>query len=93
MNQTAPIHEPTIRTIPLDRLSVAPENVRRTPPDASAEAELKASIAALGLLGNLVVRSEGPEGGYAVIAGGRRLAALKTLAADGVLDAPIPCPA
>ena len=93
MNHTAPTHEPTIRPIALDRLSTAPENVRKTPPDAAAEAELKASIAALGLLGNLVVRSEGPDGDYAVVAGGRRLAALKALAADGVIDAahPVPC--
>ena len=93
MNHTAPIHEPGIRTIPLDRLSIAPENVRKTPPDAVAEAELKASIANHGLLENLVVRSDGPDGGYAVIAGGRRLAALKALAADGVLDAahPVAC--
>ena len=93
MNHIAPLHEPAIRPIALDRLSVAPENVRKTPPDAAAEAELKASIAAHGLLENLIVRSEGPGGGYAVVAGGRRLAALKTLAADGVLDAahPVPC--
>ena len=93
MNHTAPIHEPAIRSIPLDRLYVALENVRKTPPDANAEAELKASIANHGLLGNLVVRSEGPDGGYAVVAGGRRLVALKALAADGVLDAahPVPC--
>ncbi len=93
MNHTAPTHEPAIRQVPLDQLSIAPENVRKTPPDAAAEAELKASIAAHGLLGNLVVRSEGPNGGYAVVAGGRRLAALKALAADGVIDAahPVPC--
>ena len=93
MNHTATVHGPAIRPIALDRLSVAPENVRRTPADASAEAELKASIAAHGLLKNLVVRSDGPGGGYAVVAGGRRLAALKALAADGVLDAahPVPC--
>ena len=93
MNDTAPVHEPVIRPIALDRLSVAAENVRKTPPDAAAEAELKASIAAYGLLGNLVVRSDGPGNGYAVVAGGRRLAALKALAADGVLDAthPVPC--
>ncbi len=93
MNHTAPIHEPTIRTISLDRLYVAPENVRKTPPDAVAEAELKASIANHGLLENLVVRSEASEGAYAVVAGGRRLAALKALAADGVLDAahPVAC--
>ena len=93
MNHTALIHDSAIRTVPLDRLSVAPENVRRTPPDATAEAELKASIANHGLLENLVVRSEGPDGGYAVVAGGRRLAALKALAADGVLDVahPVSC--
>ena len=93
MNHTAPIHDSAIHPIALDRLSVAPENVRKTPSDAAAEAELKASIASHGLLGNLVVRSEGPDGGYAVVAGGRRLAALKALAADGVLDAahPVPC--
>ena len=93
MNHTAPIHEPSIRPVALDRLVIAPENVRKTPPDAAAEAELKASITAHGLIENLVVRSEGPDGGYAVVAGGRRLAALKALAADGVLDAahPVPC--
>ncbi|MDE2976219.1 MAG: ParB N-terminal domain-containing protein, partial [Acidobacteriota bacterium] len=93
MNHTAPSHEPAIRPIALDRLSVAPENVRKAPPDAAAEAELKASIAAHGLLENLVVRGESSNGHYAVVAGGRRLAALKALAADGVLDAahPVPC--
>ena len=93
MNDTAPTHEPAIRPIALDRLVIAPENVRKTPPDAAAEAELKASIAGHGLIENLVVRSDGPDGGYAVVAGGRRLAALKALAADGVLDAahPVPC--
>ncbi|MDE0355029.1 MAG: ParB N-terminal domain-containing protein, partial [Deltaproteobacteria bacterium] len=93
MNHTAPIHEPAIRPIALDRLSVAAENVRKTPPNAAADAELKASIAAHGLLGNLVVRSDDPGNGYAVVAGGRRLTALKALAADGVLDAahPVPC--
>ena len=60
MNHTTPIREPEIRPIALDRLSVAPENVRKTPADASAEAELKASIAAHGLLKNLIVRSDGP---------------------------------
>ncbi len=93
MNDIAPVHEPAIRPIALDRLFIAPENVRKTPPDAAAEAELKASIAGHGLIENLVVRSEGPDGGHAVVAGGRRLTALKALAADGVLDAshPVPC--
>ena len=93
MNQIAPIHESAIRSIALDRLFIAPENVRKTPPDATAEAEMKASVMTHGLLENLVVRSDGPDGDYAVVAGGRRLAALKALAADGALDAshPVPC--
>lgn len=48
MNFIAPRAEPLIRDILLSRLSLAPENVRRTPPDPRADAELNASIAALG---------------------------------------------
>ncbi len=97
MNFIAPRAEPLIREIPLSRLTLAPENVRRTPPDAQADAELKASIAAIDLLENLVVRIEEPsEDGaerYAVVAGGRRLKAMRELAADGVIDADhtVPC--
>ena len=81
----------------MSRLALAPENVRKTPPDSRADAELKASIAALGLLENLVVRTATPgEDGaecYAVVAGGRRLKALQALVEDNVLDAdhPVPC--
>ena len=97
--------EPLIRAIPLSRLELAPENVRKTPADPAALEELKASIAALGLLENLIVRVEdtghdpgsGPGQAHvdrcAVIAGGRRLAAMKALASEGALDAdhPVPC--
>jgi len=55
MNHSAPVHETAIRPIALDGLVIAPENVRKTPPDAAAEVELKASIAAHGLLKNLTV--------------------------------------
>ena len=97
MNYIAPRAEPLIREIPLSRLALAPENVRKTPPDPRADAELKASIAALGLLENLVVRADEPgEDGtdrYAVVAGGRRLKAMQALVEDGVFDAdhPVPC--
>ncbi len=97
MNFIAPRAEPLIREIPLSRLALAPENVRKTPPDAQADASLKASIAALGLLENLVVRPDEPdEDGaehYAVVAGGRRLKAMQELVEDGVFDAdhPVPC--
>ena len=97
MNYIAPTAEPLIREIPLSRLSLAPENVRKTPPDAQADAALKASIAALGLLENLIVRPDEPdEDGaerFAVIAGGCRLKAMQALVEDKVLDAkhPVPC--
>lgn len=97
MKQSEKTPKTRMRTIPLCLLSLAPENVRKTPPAASAQAELKASIAAHGLIGNLVARADGKdeEGRqrYAVVAGGRRLAALKTLAEDGAIgaDHPVPC--
>ena len=97
MNYIAPRAEPLIREIPLSRLALAPENVRKTPPDPEADASLKASIAALGLLENLVVRADDPaEDGaerYAVVAGGRRLKAMQALVEDKVFDAdhPVPC--
>ena len=88
--------DPVIRPIPLSQLELSPENVRKTPASDSALAELTASIAAHGLIGNLVVQdgTPGPNGGrYPVIAGGRRLAALNALARDGKLqpDYLVPC--
>ena len=93
------MHDPErdIRDIPLSQLELSPCNVRKTPADASAFTELKASIAAHGLLENLIARSMGPGadgiGRYAVIAGGRRLAAMQALAAEGALEEghPVPC--
>ena len=91
MNHTAPPPEPAIRDIPLCRLALAPENVRKTPADEFAQEQLQASIKAHGLLENLVARTDGTDadGGerFAVVAGGRRLAALKALAEDGTLHA------
>ena len=93
------MHDPErdISDIPLSQLELSPDNARKTPADASAFTELKASIAAHGLLENLIARSmePGPDGPrrYAVIAGGRRLAAMQALAAEGALeeDHPVPC--
>ena len=93
------MHDPEsdIRDIPLSQLELSPDNVRKTPADASAFTELKASIAAHGLLENLIACSMGPGADgiarYAVIAGGRRLAAMQALAAEGALDEdhPVPC--
>ena len=51
------MHDPEsdIRDIPLSQLELSPGNVRKTPADASAFTELKASIAAHGLLENFTV--------------------------------------
>ncbi len=51
-----PPHEPLIREIPLSRMALAPENVRKTPADPVAEAEMKASIATHGLLEGSVAK-------------------------------------
>ena len=97
MNHIASPPEPLIREIPLCRLALAPENVRKTPPDDFAEEQLRASIKAHGLLENLVARADGTDTDgiecFAVVAGGRRLAALKALADDGTFhaDHPVPC--
>ena len=99
------MHAPVIRPIALQRLERSPANVRRTEAGKTAFAELKASIAAHGLLENLVVRPIGPNEGpgtgpghapgerFAVIAGARRLAALNDLAREGSIaaDFPVPC--
>jgi ParB family chromosome partitioning protein len=75
----------------LNKLAPSPRNVRKHS-DAAADAELKASIAAVGLLQNLVVRAA-PKGRYTVEAGERRRQALTALADDKVLprDHPVAC--
>lgn len=80
-----------IQHIPLSKLIPSPANVRRTGAANGVE-ELMASIAAHGLLQNLAVRATSKQR-FEVVAGGRRLAALKRLAKDKRLtkDAPIPC--
>lgn len=67
--------------IPLDKLTVDARNVRRTERRVDIDA-LAASIAAHGLLQSLTVVARA-EGRYGVVAGARRLAALKQLAKSG----------
>ena len=74
-----------IKTIPLDKLVASPRNVRRAS-DPQADLQLKADIAARGLLQNLVVTAvRKPRGRFAVEAGARRLRALQSLAEEGTL--------
>lgn len=79
-----------IQEIPLSKLIPSKANVRRTG-RASGIAELAASIQAHGLLQNLTVRKQGRQ--FEVVAGGRRLAALKALAKKKAIgkDARISC--
>lgn len=84
-----------LQSIPLDQLVLSPMNVRKT--GTEDVGDLVASIAAQGILQNLNVtqgREFAPgEHYYEVIAGGRRLRALKELAARGNIghDFPVPC--
>lgn len=77
-----------IKSIPLNKLVASPRNVRKRS-DPVADAELKASVAAHGLLQNLVVR-EGKKGQYEVEAGERRRKALLALAEDKQLARTFP---
>ena len=72
-----------IKSIPLNKLVQSPRNVRRHS-DSAADAELKASIAACGLLQNLIVRPAA-KGKFEVEAGERRRCAMLALADDKIL--------
>ena len=83
-----------VQLIALHKLSLSEENVRKTDPGLQAAAELKANIAALGVLSNLVVQAiDTTSDLYVVIAGGRRYKALVDLAGEGQVppDMPVPC--
>ncbi len=89
--------DPFVRMIPLSKLVPSLANVRKTGRDLGIEA-LAASIAAHGLLQNLTVRpvldAAGNETGkFEVVAGARRLAALKLLAKRKAVakNFPVPC--
>lgn len=89
--------DPFVRLIPLSKLVPSSANVRKTARETGIE-ELAASIAAHGLLQNLTVRpvldGAGNETGkFEVVAGGRRLAALKLLVQRKTIAKtfPVPC--
>jgi ParB family chromosome partitioning protein len=79
--------ENTITRIPVKNLVISPLNVRKK--QGTGIEELAALIASQGLIHNLVVTSQlkngKKTGKYEVVAGGRRLAALNLLIADGRL--------
>ena len=71
--------------VPLSKLSLAKENVRRDRDDAGID-EVIATIKARGLLQNLGVIAARKKGCYEVVYGGRRLRALQLMATRGELD-------
>ncbi len=71
------------RLIAVSKLEKSPLNARRSTPKIGMD-ELKASLLAHGLMQNLVV-TDGRDGVFHVIAGGRRLEALRSLLAEGKL--------
>src|SRR3546814_5782711 len=73
---------PMIKSIPLNKLVQSPRNVRRHS-DPAADAELKASIAAHGLLQNHIVRPSA-KGKFEVEAGERRRRAMIALADEKI---------
>ncbi len=77
--------------IAVSRLEKSPLNARRTAVKVGMD-ELKASLLAHGLMQNLVVTDAG-DGVFRVIAGGRRLEALRALQVEGKLaeDLAVPC--
>ena len=87
----------TLQYLPLDRLVPKAEHARKTPVEGAGFEQLKASIAAHGLLENLLVLpiAAGDNGNdrYEVVAGARRLAALKALAYEDAIeqDHPVAC--
>lgn len=74
----------------ISQLEASPDNVRQSSTPTGLK-ELKASIAAHGLMQNLVVIEKGGKG--IVVAGARRLTVLKELQKEGVIkkDYAVPC--
>jgi ParB family chromosome partitioning protein len=80
-------------TVPLSRLTAGRRNPRKVRPEREAHRRLVASIRAYGLLEPLIVKPDsGGEGdGYRVIAGKRRLAALRDVYRGAETAPEIPC--
>jgi len=80
-----------VTMIKLDHLFLSEHNVRVAPASKQDNKTLKASIKANGIKQNLVVVPEGSK--YGVVAGGRRLAQLHELLADGDIKSSflVPC--
>src|SRR5690606_35745350 len=81
--QAVVIPEHSSIAVPLSQLCVSRRNVRKIRSSGPSIDALAASIARVGLLQNLTVVQARDGKHYDVVAGGRRLAALKQLAKSG----------
>lgn len=77
-------NQESLNHIPLNKLKVAPENVRKTNIEDRLD-ELKASIQSYGLLQPLLIREAEKSGHYLVVDGQRRFLAMKALVKDKTL--------
>jgi len=79
--------------VPLDRLVLAPHQVRKTAPSKEGIAEMAAMLQAQGQLAALHVSAEADSERYQVVAGGRRLRGFQLLAKEGRIaqDFPVEC--
>lgn len=77
--------------VPLNKLTISEKNVRKT--NAADIDDLLASIPVHGLIQNLNVQQTEKAGHFAVVAGGRRMRALKRLAKEKIIakDYPVKC--
>ena len=79
-------------SVSLSKLIPSRRNPRHVKPERDAHRRMVASIRAHGLLAPLVIRAdEGNGGGFKVIAGNRRLAALRDLYRDTARPPRVPC--
>ena len=76
--------------VPLSKLVPSKRNPRRVKPERDAHRRMVASIRAHGLLAPLVVRAD-DDGHFKVIAGNRRLAALREVYRDAAKPPKVPC--
>ena len=81
-----------ISYIPLNKLAISGDNVRKTAAAAEGIAELAASIKAHGLQQNLVVKKNGGKK-FGIVDGGRRFQALNLLSESGTISGnyPVAC--
>jgi ParB family chromosome partitioning protein len=79
-------------SVSLSKLIPSKRNPRRVKPEREAHRRMVASIRAYGLLAPLVVRADdGNGGGFKVIAGNRRLAALREVYKEAARPPKVPC--